>query len=98
MVLGGRGVISVVANVAPGLTVSLVDAINRGKMDEARKLHLVMAPLTRAMFLETNPIPVKKAVELIGLPAGKLRLPLSPLSDENERQLEAALNDLNLIK
>jgi 4-hydroxy-tetrahydrodipicolinate synthase len=98
MALGGRGVISVVANVAPGLTVSLVDAINRGKMDEARKLHLAMAPLTRAMFLETNPIPVKKAVELIGLPAGKLRLPLSPLSDENERQLEAALNDLNLIK
>lgn len=98
MAIGGKGVISVVANVAPELTVSMVNAINRGKMEEAGKLHLAMAPLIRSMFLETNPIPVKKAVELIGLHAGHLRLPLSPLSDENLKKLEAVMNDLNLIR
>ncbi len=98
MALGGRGVISVVANVAPKLTVSMVEAFQRGDMDEARRLHLALAPLIRAVFLETNPIPVKKAVELIGLPAGNLRLPLASMSEENEKKLKAALDNLNLIK
>lgn len=97
MALGGVGVISVVANVAPKLTVSLVEAFQRGDMAEARKLHLSLAPLIRAVFLETNPIPIKKAVELIGLPAGHLRLPLAPISEDNERKLKAALNDLGLM-
>jgi len=48
--------------------------------------------------LETNPIPIKKAVELIGLAAGDLRLPLAPMSNDNERKLKAALNDLHLLK
>lgn len=98
MALGGRGVISVVANVAPKLTVSMVEAFRNGDMEEAKKLNLALAPLIRAIFLETNPIPIKKAVELIGLPAGDLRLPLAPISEENERKLKAALNDLHLIK
>ncbi len=98
MALGGVGVISVVANVAPKLVVSMVEAFRRGDMGEARKLHLALAPLIRAVFLETNPIPIKKAVELIGLTAGHLRLPLAPISEDNERKLKAALNDLHLIK
>lgn len=98
MALGGRGVISVVANVAPKLTVSMVEAFRNGDMEEAKKLNLALAPLIRAIFLETNPIPIKKAVELIGLPAGDLRLPLAPISEDNERKLKAALNDLHLIK
>ncbi len=98
MALGGVGVISVVANVAPKLVVSMIEAFHRGDMDTARKLHLSLAPLIRAVFLETNPIPIKKAVELIGLPAGNLRLPLAPISEENERKLKAALNDLHLLK
>ncbi len=98
MALGGKGVISVVANVAPELMVSLVEAFQKGDMDEARRLHLSLAPLIRAVFLETNPIPIKKAVELIGLPAGHLRLPLAPMSEDNERKLKAALNELHLIK
>ncbi|MCZ7404640.1 MAG: dihydrodipicolinate synthase family protein, partial [Candidatus Methanoperedens sp.] len=57
-----------------------------------------LAPLIRAVFLETNPIPVKKAVELIGLQAGHLRLPLATISEDNERKLKAALNNLHLIK
>lgn len=96
--LGGAGVISVVANVAPKLMVSMVEAFRKGDMDRARELHLSLAPLIRAVFLETNPIPVKKAVEIIGLPAGNLRLPLAPMSEENEKKLKAALNDLHLIK
>lgn len=98
MALGGVGVISVVANVAPKLVVSMVEAFSKGDMDKARKLHLSLAPLIRAVFLETNPIPIKKAVELIGLQAGNLRLPLAPVSEDNERKLRAALNDLHLIK
>jgi 4-hydroxy-tetrahydrodipicolinate synthase len=98
MAIGGAGVISVVANVAPKLTVSMVEAFRKGNMEEARRLHMELAPLIRAVFLETNPIPIKKAVELIGLPAGELRLPLAPMSDDNERKLITALNDLHLIK
>ena len=98
MALGGAGVISVVANVAPKLTVSMVEAISKGNMEEARRVHLLLAPLIRAVFLETNPIPIKKAVELIGLAAGDLRLPLAPMSDDNERKLKTALNYLHLIK
>ena len=96
--IGGTGVISVVANVAPKLVVSMVEAFRNGDREKARELHLTLAPLIRAMFLETNPIPVKKAVELIGLPAGNLRLPLAPISTDNEKKLKAALNDLHLIK
>jgi len=98
MALGGAGVISVVANVAPKLTVSMVEAFRKGNMEEARRLHLELAPLIRAVFLETNPIPIKKAVELIGLPAGDLRLPLASMSEDNERKLKTALNNLHLIK
>jgi 4-hydroxy-tetrahydrodipicolinate synthase len=98
MALGGAGVISVVANVAPKLTVSMVEAFRRGDTGEARRLHLALAPLIRAVFLETNPIPIKKAVELIGLPAGHLRLPLAQISEDNERKLKTALDNLNLIK
>lgn len=96
--IGGTGVISVVANVAPKLVVSMVEAFRNGDGEKARELHLTLAPLIRAMFLETNPIPVKKAVELIGLPAGNLRLPLAPISTDNEKKLKAALNDLHLIQ
>ncbi len=98
MALGGVGVISVVANVAPSLVVSMVKAFQNGEMKEARKIHIELAPLIRAAFLETNPIPIKKAVELIGLPAGALRLPLASISADNEKKLRTALNDLHLLK
>ena len=98
MALGGVGVISVVANVAPSLVVSMVKAFQKGDMKEARKIHIELAPLIRAAFLETNPIPIKKAVELIGLSAGALRLPLASISADNEKKLRTALNDLHLLK
>jgi 4-hydroxy-tetrahydrodipicolinate synthase len=98
MALGGIGVISVVANVAPSIVVSMVKAFQKGEMKEARDLHIKLAPLIRAAFLETNPIPIKKAVELIGLSAGALRLPLASISTDNEKKLRTALNDLHLLK
>jgi len=92
--LGGSGVISVVANVAPRKTVALVEAAMAGRMDEARKIHYELAPLVRAMFLETNPIPVKTAYRLMGLAAGPLRLPLASMAPEKEKQLAEILNRL----
>jgi 4-hydroxy-tetrahydrodipicolinate synthase len=92
--LGGKGVISVVANVAPTKTVALVNAATKGNMEMARKLHYELAPLVRAMFLDTNPIPVKAAYKLMGLAAGPLRLPLAPMSAEKEKILKDILNKL----
>ncbi|MEL4305067.1 4-hydroxy-tetrahydrodipicolinate synthase [Methanococcoides sp. LMO-2] len=97
MSLGGTGVISVVANVVPEKMVGLVDAVNAGDMNTARQIHYEIAPLIRALFTETNPIPVKRAVELIGLNTGHLRLPLAPISSENEQKLVDCLKELGCI-
>ncbi|NPV62746.1 MAG: 4-hydroxy-tetrahydrodipicolinate synthase [Methanotrichaceae archaeon] len=92
--VGGAGVVSVVANVAPKKTVALVEAALAGRMEDARKIHYQLAPLVRAMFLETNPIPVKTAYRLMGLAAGPLRLPLAPMAPEKEKQLADILERL----
>jgi len=94
MALGASGVVSVVANVAPRKTVALVDAMLSGNLEAARKLHYELLPLVRAMFLETNPIPVKTAHNLIGLAAGPLRLPLAALAPEKEKILAEILEKL----
>lgn len=94
MALGASGVVSVVANVAPKKTVALVDAFARGDIEGARRLHYELAPLVRAMFLETNPIPVKTACGIIGLAAGPLRLPLAPMAPEKELVLKGVLDRL----
>jgi len=94
MALGGAGVISVVANVAPRKTVAMVEAMARGDLDEARKHHFQLSPLVRSMFLETNPIPVKTACRLMGLAAGPLRLPLAPMSPDKEKTLKEVLDRL----
>ena len=98
MALGGVGVISVVANIAPAQTVALVNAIHKNDYDEARRLHYQLAPLVRAMFIETNPIPVKTAAGMIGRAAGHLRLPLAPMSTQNEQKLRSALTAAGLIR
>ncbi|MDK2833961.1 MAG: 4-hydroxy-tetrahydrodipicolinate synthase [Methanolobus sp.] len=96
--VGGVGVISVVANVVPGMMVRLVDAVRKGDLRTAREMHFKMAPITRALFSETNPIPVKRAMELMGLSSGDLRLPLAPLSEENDRILKNTLRKLGCIE
>ena len=95
--LGGVGVISVVANVVPGMMVKLVEAARKGDLKTAREMHFRMAPLTRALFSETNPIPVKRAVELMGFARGDLRLPLAQLSEGNDMVLKNVLRELGCI-
>jgi len=91
LALGGVGVISVVANIAPRKMKDLVKYALEGKMEEAKKIHHQIFPLCKAMFIETNPIPVKTAMSMLGMIEKELRLPLFPLSEENEKRLKAIL-------
>ncbi|PXF52000.1 MAG: 4-hydroxy-tetrahydrodipicolinate synthase [Candidatus Methanophagaceae archaeon] len=97
MSLGGRGVISVAANIAPQPMSEMVNAMLSGDIEKAKEINLRLFPLFEAMFLETNPIPVKRAAELMGLPAGHVRLPLGGLSEENEQKLRQVLHELDMI-
>jgi 4-hydroxy-tetrahydrodipicolinate synthase len=76
----------------------MVNAALAGDYETARKIHFEIAPLIRALFLETNPIPVKKAAELAGLASGHLRLPLAPLSGTNAQKIEDELRKLGVIE
>ena len=96
--LGGSGVISVAANIVPDKMSGMVNAALRGDYETARKIHFEIAPLIRALFLETSPIPVKKAAELVGLASGHLRLPLAPMSDANQLKLVTELKKLGVMK
>ncbi|UEC43261.1 MAG: 4-hydroxy-tetrahydrodipicolinate synthase [Methanothrix sp.] len=92
MALGGRGVISVTADLAPRKMVAMVEAMLKGDLETARKIHYSLSPLVEALFLETNPIPVKAATRMIGLAAGPLRLPLAPISEMNEKKLKEVVD------
>ncbi|MCZ6792414.1 MAG: 4-hydroxy-tetrahydrodipicolinate synthase [Planctomycetota bacterium] len=92
MAVGARGVISVAANVVPKLMVDLVDLASAGEYSAARDLHYRLFPLFKALFLETNPIPVKAALAIQGRIGTEIRLPLTEISDENRALLEAALD------
>lgn len=93
LALGGTGAISVTANIAPSRCASVFTEWNKGNLKEALKNHLGLMPLHRAMFIETNPIPVKTAAYMAGLiPALEFRLPLCPMSGANTEKLKAALN------
>ncbi len=91
MALGGNGVISVASNVAPGAVSEMVAALNSGDFLRGRELHYRLLPLFRALFLETNPIPVKAAASLLGLCSDEVRLPLVPMSGENLRTLQQVM-------
>jgi 4-hydroxy-tetrahydrodipicolinate synthase len=95
--IGGTGIISVVANVAPRDTADMVAAFEKGNMKEAVRLHYKLLPLIKAMFIETNPIPVKTAMGLMGLCEPDLRLPMCEMAPENKEKLTKALKDYKLI-
>ncbi len=95
--LGGMGVISVLSNVAPKETHDICQLYFDGKVEEAAKLQIAFTDLADALFCETNPIPVKTAMRLMGYAAGPLRLPLSEMEPENLKKLETALKAHNLI-
>jgi 4-hydroxy-tetrahydrodipicolinate synthase len=90
--LGGRGVISVASNVAPGAVSEMVRALVEGDRERGRELHYQLLPLFRALFVETNPIPVKTAASLLGLCSDEMRLPLVPMEGENLRVLQETLD------
>jgi 4-hydroxy-tetrahydrodipicolinate synthase len=91
MALGGAGVISVAANVDPTRMVAMCEAMKKGDYQKALVLHFALSPLFRSMFIDTNPIPVKKAVELMGMAGGPVRLPLADLDDKKSEQLKKVL-------
>ena len=95
--IGGRGVISVAANIVPGDCSQMVASALKGNWEEARRLHHRLSPLFDALFVETNPIPVKAALELLGRCGSDVRLPLSPISDANLEKLRTGLKQYGLL-
>ncbi len=91
MALGGQGVISVLSNVAPVETQAMARAALDGDFDTAAALQLELQPLVDLLFCEVNPIPVKAAMKRMGFDCGECRLPLTPLSPQHQKQLEALL-------
>ena len=95
--IGGKGVISVTANIAPKEVAELCKLALSGRYEEARKLHERLYYLSKAMFIETNPIPVKTALSMLGYDMGPLRPPLCPMREENREKLKKALKDFGLL-
>ncbi len=95
--LGGMGVISVLSNVAPKETHDICQLYFDGKVKEAAKLQIAFTDLADALFCETNPIPAKTAMRMMGYEAGPLRMPLSEMEPENLEKLKKALKAHNLI-
>lgn len=97
LAIGGRGVISVVSNIVPDKMVNLCEAYAKKDLPTAKAVHYAMAPLNRAMFIETNPIPAKTALSLMGKIKLELRLPLVELMPENYKKLAEILTTAGLI-
>ena len=93
MAMGGHGIISVVANIAPAQMAGLVDAFNKGDLKAAQAAQTKFSNLVRAMFCETNPMPVKHSLHRMGKIEPKLRMPLVPISEAGARKVEEALRE-----
>jgi len=98
MAVGGRGVISVVANILPREVVEMTHAALAGEMKRARELHWKLFPVCRAMFIETNPIPVKEAMAMLGMLRAEWRLPLCRMSDANRERLRKVLTQAGVLR
>lgn len=98
LALGGKGAISVTANICPKDMAELFNAWEKGDIDTARKLHYKLEPLNKAMFIETNPIPVKTALAMMGKIKEEFRLPLCEMSQSNKEKLAETLRSAGLIK
>jgi len=96
--IGGAGIISVVSNIVPKDVADLVSAFEAGDIKKAQRLHYKLLPLIKAVFIETNPIPVKTAMGLMGLCQPDLRLPMCSMSEENLEKLKKALKEYGLLK
>jgi len=98
MALGGRGVISVISNLLPKKVSELCAAGLKGDFATARKIHYELLPIFKAAFLETNPIPIKAAMNLAGMPAGPVRMPLCEMQEANYDKLRAVLVKMGVVK
>ena len=97
MALGGKGVITTTGNVAPRAMSDLAEACLREDWTAGRRLQFQLLPLIRSLFTETNPIPVKTALALMGKCGADLRLPLTPMTEPNRERLEAAMRQCGLV-
>lgn len=97
MACGAKGVISVLANIMPKAVGDLTDAFYAGDLEKARKLHLQTLKISNAMFIESNPVPVKTALGLMGKCSDEVRLPLAPMSAANKEKLAAIMKEYKLI-
>jgi len=97
LLIGGKGVISVISNVAPADMAGMIDAFEAGDIDRARQLHDKMIPLIDALFIETNPVPVKAALSMMGKIDYDVRLPMYKMSDSNYEKLKKVMSDYGLI-
>jgi len=97
MAVGGKGVISVASNVVPKQVAEMTQAWLKGDAAGAKEWHFKLLPLFRALFLETNPIPVKMALNFMGMIGPEMRLPLCPMSADNTKKLKAVLADYDLL-
>lgn len=95
--LGGVGVISVASNLLPRLVTDLCHASIEGRLDEARKLNRQLTPIFKVMFIESNPVPVKTALALIGMIEEVYRLPMAPMSKDNRAKLEQVLTEAGVL-
>ncbi len=96
LAVGAKGVISVVANILPEEVATMCKLFFGGDVKRAREIHLKLFPLIKALFIETNPIPIKKAMELMGMAAGKPRLPLVEMTRENTSILKKRLIEFGI--
>ena len=94
--LGGKGVISVLSNVAPKYTHDIVAKFMEGKVEESRDMQLKALPLIHALFCEVNPIPVKTALNLMGNEVGSLRMPMTEMEDAHQEVLKKAMKDFGI--
>jgi 4-hydroxy-tetrahydrodipicolinate synthase len=97
MALGGRGVISVASNIVPDRMSRFVKAALAGDWDSAREMHYGLLPLFKAIFIETNPIPIKAALAMKGMLTEGYRLPMCPLADQNRESLKKVLRELKIV-
>jgi 4-hydroxy-tetrahydrodipicolinate synthase len=98
LALGGKGVISVIANIVPKDTADMIKYWEKGDIQKTQKLFYKLYPICQAMFFETNPIPVKTALGMMGLCSEEMRLPLTAMGTANREKLQRVLKDYGLIK
>jgi len=96
LALGASGVVSVAANAVPRAMADMVDLFREGDIEGARRIHFRLFPLFKALFIETNPVPIKEALAMTGFMDAEVRLPLCPMTDANRRKLEAVVQEVGL--